>query len=301
MLYFLQQLLNGFHSAALYALLAFGYALVNGLVRRTNLAHGALFAFCGQVMILGAVFGYDALWLTLGASILFGTALAFLFGALTSGVLSRSVFEPLATRSSNSIVVATLGVSLVLLELARLAADTRDLWLPPLLAEPVVFASDAAFRVTLTWLQVANCALALLVVAASAVALSRSHFGRLWRAVRDDPHAAALCGVDVVRVFRQTLVAGGLAAALAGVLAALYFGNVSFGTGLVFGLKILFVTALGGFIEPTRAAAGAALFGIAESLWSGYFPIEWRDAWMFGLLVLLLIVRLRNDEAEQRV
>ena len=65
MLYFLQQLLNGFHSGALYALLAFGYALTNGVLQRTNLAHGALFAFAGQMMILVAVFGWQVLWLTL--------------------------------------------------------------------------------------------------------------------------------------------------------------------------------------------------------------------------------------------
>ncbi|RUW85626.1 branched-chain amino acid ABC transporter permease, partial [Mesorhizobium sp. M8A.F.Ca.ET.059.01.1.1] len=51
MLYFFQQVLNGLHSGALYALLAFGYVLTNGILHRTNLAYGALFAFCGQAMI----------------------------------------------------------------------------------------------------------------------------------------------------------------------------------------------------------------------------------------------------------
>ena len=46
MLYFFQQVLNGLHSGALYALLAFGYVLTNGVLHRTNLAYGALFAFC---------------------------------------------------------------------------------------------------------------------------------------------------------------------------------------------------------------------------------------------------------------
>ena len=55
MLYFFQQVLNGTHVAALYALLAFGYALTNGVLHRTNLAYGALFAFSGQTMILVAV------------------------------------------------------------------------------------------------------------------------------------------------------------------------------------------------------------------------------------------------------
>src|SRR5918995_6913018 len=120
MLYFLQQLLNGLHIGAIYALLAFGYAVSNGVLHRTNLAHGALFAFAGQTMILVAVFGWQVLWLTLPATVALGIALAFIYAALTAAVLSRSVFIPLAMSSPNAIVVATLGVALVLTELARI-------------------------------------------------------------------------------------------------------------------------------------------------------------------------------------
>lgn len=91
-------------------------------------------------------------------------------------------------------------------------------------------------------------------------------------------------------VFRHAVLAGGLCAALAGVLAGLYYGNISFGSGLVYGLKILFVTAVGGYLSPLRAALGAAAFGMAESLWAGYFPVEWRDAWMYLFLVAMLVL-----------
>ena len=148
MLYFFQQLLNGFHSGALYALLAFGYVLTNGVLKRTNLAYGPIFAFAGQVLILVAVFGWNVLWLTLPATVALGVALAFVYAALTATVLSRSVFIPLAMSSPNAIVVATLGVALVLMELARIAAGTRDFWLPPMLATPVMFLSANGFVVS---------------------------------------------------------------------------------------------------------------------------------------------------------
>ena len=291
MLYFLQQIANGLHMGAIYALLAFGYALTNGVLHRTNLAHGALFGFSGQIMILFAVFGWQVLWMTLPATLAFGALSALLYGLVVAWILARSVFAPLAHRSPNTIVAATLGVSLALMELGRIAAETRDFWLPPLLSQPVVLAAADGFRVTLTVLQVINCGVAVVAITLAGLQLDRSRFGRHWRAVRDDPDAAALCGVDARRVFRDAVLFGGLAAALAGILAALYFGNISFDTGLVFGLKILFVTAVGGYDSPSRAALGAAAFGVAESLWSGYFPIEWRDAWMFGLLVALLVLR----------
>ncbi|MBA3447114.1 MAG: branched-chain amino acid ABC transporter permease [Pseudaminobacter sp.] len=299
MLYFLQQLLNGLHIGAIYALLAFGYALINGVLHRTNLAHGAIFAFCGQMMILLAVFGWQVLWLTLPMTVAVAIVAALAYAALTGEILSRFVLQPLAERSPNTIVAATLGVSLVLMELSRIAAETHDFWLPPMLASPVVFAASSDFRVTLTVIQLINCAVIAAVVVLASLLLARSRFGREWRAVSDDPAAAALCGVDSRRVFRGSVLFGSLTAALAGILAALYFGNIGFGSGLIFGLKILFVTAVGGYHAPTRAALGGTCFGIAESLWSGYFPIEWRDAWMFAMLAAMLVLRMAGQESRK--
>lgn len=297
MLYFLQQVLNGVHSGALYALLAFGYALTNGVVKRTNLAYGPIFAFAGQTMILVAVFGWTVLWLTLPATIALGIVGGFAYAALAGTVISRSVLAPLAGRAPNAIVAATLGAALVLMELGRIAAETRDFWLPPILATPVVFVAGGGFEVTLTVIQLLNCAAALAAIVGLSLALSHTTFGRLWRAVSDDPAAAQLCGVDVASVFHRTVLAGALVAGLAGVQAGLYYGNISFGTGMIYGLKVLFITAVGGYHAPARAAMGAALFGAAEALWSGYFPVEWRDGAVFLALVALLVLRPaeRND------
>ncbi len=300
MLYFLQQVLNGLHNGALYALLAFGYALTNGVLHRTNLAYGAIFAFCGQVTILVAVFGWYGLFLTLPATVALGVLGALAYAALVSDLLARLVFAPLAERSPNTIVTATLGVSIALMEIVRIAADTKDFWLPPMLATPVVFAGGDGFRVTLTAIQLVDCAVVALLLAAGGIVLGGSRYGRFWRAVSDDPHAAALCGVDVGRVFRASVLAGSLAAAAAGILAALYYGNISFGTGLVFGLKVLFVTAVGGYRSPAWAALGAMVFGMAETLWSGYFPLEWRDAGIFAFLVAMLVLRSEPENVAGR-
>lgn len=301
MLYFLQQLLNGVHSAAIYALLAFGYALGNGLLRRTNLAYGGIFAFCGQTMILAAVYGWQVLWLTLPATVAFGILVALAYAAFLSRLLSRAVFAPLATRSPNAIVAATLGVLLVLSELSRIAADTHDYWLPPMLATPVIFASGGGFVATLTVIQLINTAIVALAIVSGAALLARSEFGRHWRATADDPFAAQLCGIDTARIFHRALLCGGLCAGLAGVLAALYYGNLGFGAGLVYGLKILFIAAVGGYYAPGKAALGAAAFGMAEALWAGYFPIEWRDAWMYALLAAMLVLAGDRRDAPGKV
>ena len=300
MAYLLQQILNGLHIGAIYALLSFGYALINTLLHRTNLAHGAIFGFAGQLMILAAVFGWQVLWLTLPATLIFGGLLSLAYSALVADLLARHVFPPLAERSPNAIVVATLGVSLVLMEVGRLAAETRDFWLPPLLSVPLVFVRAGGFPVTLTLMQFVNCFVATVVLIAAARFLATSRYGREWRAVGDDPLAAALCGVDRSSILRRTVLFGSAFAALAGGMAALHYGNIGFGAGLIFGLKVLFVAAIGGYNFPAKAALGGLAFGIAESMWAGYFPIEWRDAWIFLLLVALLILRPRRHESDLR-
>jgi branched-chain amino acid transport system permease protein len=299
MAYFLQQLLNGLHMGSIYALLAFGYALTNGLLRRANLAHGAVFAFAGQIAILAAVFAWNVLWLTLPAALSFGVLLGFGFAALAAHAISRWVLEPLRAGNPTTVVAATLGVALVLMELGRLAMDSRDLWLPPVLAVTIVFWRRDGFPVTLTLIQLIDIAIIAAVLALASAWLARSRFGAAWRAVCDDPLSAAMCGVDSRRVLRVAVVVGGLLAALAGILAAIHFGNVSFDTGLVFGLKVLFVAALGLGGSPLQSAGGAFGVGMAESLWTGYFPAEWRDAAIFATLAFLLVLR-SNDLGRNR-
>lgn len=296
MLFFVQQCLNGLHSGAIYALLAFGYVLTNGVLHRTNLAYGAIFAFCGHALILGAIFAWTVLWLEWWTAVVLGGVVATASGLMLASVLTRHVLTPLASSAPNAIVVVTLACAIVLMELSRISADTRDLWLPPLFSTPVTFVSDGMFAATLTANQVAGCIVAALALAVSTAALRRSSAGRYWRAVSDDRSAAASCGVDASRVVSAAVAAGCLFAVLAGAIAALHYGNISFGTGMAYGLKILFVTAAGSYSAPDRAAAGAFAYGMAEALWGGYFPLEWRDAWMLAFLVAMLVLRQAGTE-----
>ena len=128
MLYFLQQLLNGVHSGALYALLAFGYALTNGVAQ----AHQP--RLWPDIRLRGT--GADP-----RGGVRLARALADLAGDGWLGIVAglglcgahrhravRSVFGPLASSSPNAIVVATLGVALVLMELgAHRRRDPRFL------------------------------------------------------------------------------------------------------------------------------------------------------------------------------
>lgn len=289
MAYLSQILLNGAHNGALYALLAYGYVLTFQVTHRPNFAHGAVFAFAGQNMILFTVFGWNTLWLIWPLALAFGVFSAAALSLIALMVLARTVFPPLLDKSPNTMIAASLGAAICLAELARLGANTKDIWLPPVFAAPVRIGAG-----TLTSIQLLNLAIIAVALAVSEAILRKTRFGRQLRAISDDPLAARLAGTNVAAATQAAIVAGGLHAILAGSLAAVYFGNIGFGAGLVFGLKVLFLSAAGGFAAPLYAAAGAFSMGLAEALWDGYFPVVYRDAVIFCALAFLLISRTEN-------
>lgn len=294
MAYFLQQIANAVPVAALYAVLAFGYSIAFAVTRRADIAYGALFAFSAQMFVLFSGYGWSQLWLVLPAALAFGATCALVYGVGAGLVVGRHVMRPLAFSSDNTVVVAALGVVLVLMETARLASDTRSLWLPPLLNTKVVFWDDPGFPVVLTVLQLSNTLAMLAMVGGGALFLVRSRWGRRWRAVSQDRQAAELCGIDAAGVYLSAYALSALFASITGILAVSYYGNMDFGAGLVFGVKVLFIAAIGGAGNPLLSALGGAAMGLAETLWSAYGDFVWRDFVIFSALVLLLVIFRRE-------
>ncbi|CAN7167481.1 branched-chain amino acid ABC transporter permease [Rhizobium sp. LjRoot98] len=295
MAYFLQQLASALPIAALYALLAFGYSIAFSVTRRADLTYGALFGFAGQMFLLFSDFAWNCLWLVLPAALAVGAVSALVYTLGAGLLIGRSVMHRLATTSANTVVVVSLGIALVLMELSRIAAQTRSLWLPPFLNTPVTLWSDPQFPVTLTVVQLLNTVLMLVLVGAGHLFLARSAWGRAWRAVSDDAGAAALCGIDGRRIFIAAYGLSSLLAAIAGILATAYYGTMDFGAGIVFGVKVLFIAAIGGQTAPVLAAVGAAAMGLSETLWSAYGPMLWRDFAIFSFLVLLLVLTRKEQ------
>ncbi len=93
MAYLLQQLANAVPLAALYAALAFGYAVGFGVTRRADIAYGALYAFSGQLLLLFTDVGYTRMILVLPAALAFGAAVSFAYtmGAGSSSSWPRTV------------------------------------------------------------------------------------------------------------------------------------------------------------------------------------------------------------------
>jgi branched-chain amino acid transport system permease protein len=291
MAYFVQQLLNAIPIAALYAVLAFGYTIVFSLTRRADVTYGAIFAFAGQTYLLFADFGWNQLWLILPATLAFGATFALSAGLWAGVVVGRTIIRPLVKASPNAVMVAGLGVLIALMEGVRLAANTRVLWLPPLFQGPIVLFSYQGFSLTVTAVQLFNTVVFLCLIALINYYLRVSTFGRQWRAVANDAFAAELCGVNSGRILLLSYCLAACLAAIAAIFATSYYGNMDFGAGLTFGLKIVLISAAGGYSSPLSSAYGAASIGVAETLWGGYGPVMWRDAAVLLGLVVWLVIR----------
>jgi len=288
--YFWQILANGLHNGALYALLAYGYVLMLTVTQRTNLAHGAIFAFAGQILVLATSLAYHTLLFTFSGALGFGILSAAVITAIVVVVMAREVLPKFVGRSPNMTIVATLAIAIMLMEAARLAADGRDLWLAPVLQMRVELGlSDSAPSIAAV--QLLNLCVIFTLLLGVELWLLRSMVGRSIRAVADDAGAAALGGVNARGIVVLTIGLASALAAVGGMLAVLYFGNMSFGSGLTYGLKVLFISAAGGFSRPLFAAAGAFVFGEAEAMWDGYLPIIWREPAFYSGLALILCLR----------
>ena len=294
MSYLLQQLLNALPMASLYACLAFGYALAFGVTKRPDITFGALVAFAGQVCLLFTEYGWADLYLVLPAALGFGLAAGFAYALLAGFGNARYVMMPLHMRSPNAVIVASLGVVLVLSEGARLALETRSLWLPPIGQHFLTQLEVEGVPVGLTLLQILHIALMVTLVAMGHWFLGGSRAGRLWRAVCQEPLAARLVGVDADRVFVLALMAASAFAAIGGLSATVLYGTMDFGAGLMFGLKVVLVAAVGGYSRPLNSALGAAAVALAEQLWGAYGPLIWRDAVIISALVWLLVISRRE-------
>jgi branched-chain amino acid transport system permease protein len=122
--------------------------------------------------------------------------------------------------------------------------------------------------------------------------VQHTRFGRAMRAVSHDFDAAALMGVDVNRVIAGTFFLGAFVAGVGGTLGGgMYYSKISPLMGLMPGLKAFVAAVIGGIGSIPGAVSGALLLGVAEAFVSAYVSTMYTDAFTFGILILMLLVR----------
>jgi branched-chain amino acid transport system permease protein len=121
--------------------------------------------------------------------------------------------------------------------------------------------------------------------------VKQTPLGRAQRACEQDKTMAALVGINVDRTISATFVLGAGLAAVAGFMVTLYYGVVDFFMGFLAGMKAFAAAVLGGIGSLPGAMIGGVLIGMIESFWGGYVNAEYKDVAVFGVLMLVLLIR----------
>ncbi|HTI87380.1 MAG TPA: branched-chain amino acid ABC transporter permease [Alphaproteobacteria bacterium] len=273
-----QVVANGILLGGLYAVMAFGLALVWGVLNIVNLAHGAFIMLGGYLAWhLYYIVGLDPfLGLPITAVVMF--ALGYV---VQRGLLNLIVRGPMF----NSLLI-TFGLEVVLTYCAQLAfsADFRAI-------NPVYAGHSVSIgTVVIPVVRLAAFAVALALTVGMWTFLLQTRLGRAIRATAQNLVAARLYGVEPRHLYAVTF---GLGIALAGVSGALY-GTVSqinpyIGASLT--AKSFAISIIGGLDNPLGVLVGGLFLGIVESLTTLYIGPTYADVASFGILVLVLVVR----------
>jgi len=286
---FVQQIINGLTVGAVYALIALGYTMVYGILELINFAHGEIYmlgAYLG-VILLGffTVMGLTAISLPLAllVTILASGVICAAYGA----TMEKLAYKPLRDAPRLAPLISAMGVSIFLQNYVMLTQGATDKVFPDIIPAKSVNFMGAE----VTYIQIFIMASSLLLMAGLHAFIMRTRMGRAMRATALDMKMAGLVGVNVDSVISVTFVIGSFLAAVAGVMVAMYYGLVNFYIGYLAGIKAFTAAVLGGIGNVPGAMIGGLVLGILESLGAGYLWPEYKDAFAFMVLVLILIIR----------
>lgn len=285
----LQQFLDALAPAALYALMGLAFALVWGVVGRVVFFLGELAMLGAFVVPTVAVAIGEGAWNTAIVAVAAACGAAALAVALWGGAIGHALFSRVAFRASRPVVIVGVGLAIALQEFVARTHGVRDLWVPPPAGAPLLVA-DGPFEVLATPMRLVLVAVAFVSIAAVLFVFPRTAFGRAWRAVGDDPAMARLLGVDPARVLVATMALAGALCGLAGAVHTLAWGGISFHMGTALGVKAAIAALIGGLVSLPGAALGGFALGLVEAGWTAFRGADWRDAIVFALLVVGLVV-----------
>ena len=271
-------LITGLGLGSMYGLLALGFHVTYAVSNTVNFAQGS-------TMMLGAVLCFT-FWITLGWPVWIAVALALALCALWGAMVERIAVRPFVQRGSNSWLMATVALGIVLENVVLFTFGKDPRGMPPgVLTTSTV--TIAGIRIQLLQLLIPVVGLG---IAAGLHAFFRfSRYGKALLAVVQNTSAARLMGIDVERVVVVSFALSGLLAGVAGILVAPLF-TISSTMGTLFGIKAFAVAILGGINSAWGVVIAGLIYGIAEAMITSLLGSTYTQIVTFGLVILALAV-----------
>jgi branched-chain amino acid transport system permease protein len=276
----LQTIIDAIAVGALYALVAVGIALVFGVMRLINFAHG-------ELITAGAYSLYLTRNLPLAASIV----ICFVVCVVMALAVQEVVFRPLRGAAPATTLVATFAVAIAL-EAVWLIAFTPQGKTADLLSTLNQAATHGSLH--LRWLTITELGAGLLLLGGTALILGRTTIGLQMRASAADFRAARLLGVRANRVIRFAFALAGVMAAVVSLLLTVSQPLVTPTFGLDVTILALVGAVLGGIDRLVTATAGGFLIGFITSFLGDELPASlssFSTAFTFGVVLLALLLR----------
>ncbi|GMT43235.1 MAG: branched-chain amino acid ABC transporter permease [bacterium] len=285
---FFQQLVNGLTIGGIYALIALGYTMVYGVMKLINFAHGdlvALAAYIGLTIFMKV--GTSSSGLSILLIVLIGTIMVIVFAGM---MLEMIAYRPLRNANAPrlSAVVSALGASMVFENGMML------LWGPNLKIFPSNILPSTSWSIGSVIVSSAQ----LFIIVSSFVFMlllhlfiNKTKLGTAIRAAAIDQEAAQLMGINVNRVIVTIFVLGSGLAAIGGIFVGIYYREVYFNMGWLYGLNAFVAAIVGGIGNIPGAMLGGILLGVFNAFIAGYVSSSWSEAFTFILLIGILIFR----------
>ena len=280
MIQFLQQMINGLSLGSIYALIALGYTMVYGIIKLINFAHG-------DVYMLGA---FVAFYATTFFHLNFFVALvvAMVLCGVLGVVIERIAYKPLRHATRITALITAMGVSYVLEYTTQYFAGSEVKTFPTDLLDNTAF-SFGGVRITMMQIYIFVITIVLMIILTYIV--SKTKMGRAMRAVSVDEDAAKLMGINVDTTISFTFFLGSCLAGVAGVLVGVYYNSINPLMGMTPGLKAFIAAVFGGIGNIPGAMIGGLFIGIAETLVTAYGSSLYKDAIVYLILILVLILK----------
>jgi branched-chain amino acid transport system permease protein len=288
---FLQQVINGLMLGCTYVLVALGYTLIFGLLRLIHMAHG-------EVLMIGAYVGLVII------AYLHGNLFLAMLGAIVITALLGITIYAASIRYVEkgghlSPLVSTIGVAIVLQEIFTKIFTGEKIAFP----QTLVFMNIQVGGLSFNTVQIFIIVLSFAVMFVLYRILKGTMIGKSIRAVSENTETARLLGIRVPWIVVITFALASVLAGIAGVLVGIAYHSIYPLMGIEIGLKGLAIIIIGGMGNVVGAMFSGLLVGLMEVFSVAYISSSYKDAFTFGLMVVILIWKpegLFGSVAEKR-
>lgn len=290
----LQHLINGISIGAVYAIIALGYTMVYGIAKMLNFAHG-------DVIMVGAYISFcvtNYLGLPAIASVIAAVIVCTLLGILIEGL----AYKPLRGTPSLAVLITAIGVSYFLQNGAQLIWGSAPKNFTSIVSLDSISLFDG--RLVITGEVIVTILVSALVMVGLTLFTSKTRTGKAMRAVSEDRDAAQLMGINVNHTISMTFAIGSALAAVAGVLLCSTVPTLQPTTGSMPGIRAFTAAVFGGIGSIPGAMLGGVLLGVIEALSKAYLSMQFSDAIVFGVLIVILLVKpagLLGKQVQEKV